>query len=127
MEQKNVEVAIADVPNKNCRTYPLSEMESIVKQCAEKKTLFGELGMPKEYRGIDLQRVSHEITNVHLDGGVLRANIKVLETPMGKVLKEILSSGASVDYRLSGLGNLSKDGLVTDFQFISINAVNDGA
>jgi hypothetical protein len=114
------------VPNENGHVYPPEAVQAMIEQ-AEKRisagALFGELGMP--LRGtIDLYNVSHQITNLRVQGDTVVADIKVLKTPQGEILKGLLED---IDFRTRGYATLSADGVVSDYQLVSIDAVSDGA
>lgn len=125
----NVKILDVGVPNKNGRTYSKEAAEDMVKQATtriEQGTLFGELS-PSVSSTIDMQRVSHQITDVRLEGGAVYATVRVLKTPMGNIVKELLDNGVQVDFRSRGFANISEDGVVSDYQLVSIDVVKDGA
>ncbi len=119
-----------DVPNQNGRMYPRAVGESIVKQATEKieqhGDVFGEAGIPMGDM-VDLSRVSHTVKNMRIENGALFGDIKVVGTPMGNIVKELLKSGIQVDFRSRGTGKIAEDGTISEYEFISVDAVLTGA
>jgi Prohead core protein serine protease len=115
-----VQIMRADVPNGNGRVYPRATLESVVEQAKAKPPL-GHLGVP-EGPTVELGKVSHTVGNLRLEGDYLVGDITVLDTPKGRVLMDLLDT---CQFRASGTGMVSEDGVVTEFQLISIDAVSD--
>lgn len=130
MDKKlTVRICQADVPNKNGRTYTRETLEGLTKTKPD-EVILGTLGMPTELTGnLDLSKVSHSVSNLRIDeGGYLVGDFTVLETPHGKILKELLSApDSTISFRTAGFANIIEDGIVSNFELISINAVNEGA
>lgn len=127
--QTTVEVAVADTPNKNGRVYPRAELEKMIEQAnkrAESGQLLGELGMG-EGGNIEMSRVSHTISNLRWQGDTVVADITILKTPMGKIIEDLAKQGTNLDYRTRGFADVSEDGVISNFQLVSIDAVTDGA
>jgi hypothetical protein len=120
-----VKICQADTPNKNNRLYSSEVLQSAIEKVATKEML-GTIGMP-EGPSVDLADVSHTITDLRLEGGFLVGKVKVLKTPKGKLLEELLSQPPSLDFRLAGVGQVDSNGVVSNFTITSVNAVYDGA
>ena len=104
----------ADVKNRNGRVYPLDILEKEVtkynKNFIREKRAFGELGHP-EGPTVNLERVSHMITKLHPDGKNFIGEAKIMDTPMGKIVKNLMDEGAKLGVSSRGMGSLdSKNG-----------------
>ena len=124
-DEITVRICQADVPNKNNRTYSTEALQNAVDKLPRPE-LLGTIGMPVSDK-VDLFNVSHSVSNLRLEDGYLVGTMKVLETPQGKMLKELLSTPPSLDFRLAGVGKVDRNGVVSDFTITSVNAVYDGA
>jgi Prohead core protein serine protease len=100
---------VAETKNRNGRSYPVSVLENEVnrymKEYVEKNRAFGELGHP-ESPTINLERVSHMITNIKRNGNIFEGKAKVLDTPMGKIAKNLMEAGATLGVSSRGMGSL---------------------
>lgn len=123
-----VVVAVADVPNKNNRIYPREQLAGAIAEA--NFTTYGTIGMDTvDWAGVDLEQVSHIVENLRFEGNELVGDLRVLTTPRGKVLTELMKH-IEIDFRLAGLGNIKPVGdtyEVVDFKMHSINAVENGA
>ena len=103
----------AETKNRNGRIYPFGVLEKEVKrynkELVEKKRAFGELGHP-EGPTVNLDRVSHLIEELVPDGKNIVGKAKILETPNGKIVKELLNAGAKLGVSSRGMGTLEKKG-----------------
>ncbi len=104
----------ADVKNRNGRVYPLEILEKEVtkynKNFIRENRAFGELGHP-EGPTVNLERVSHMITKLHPDGKNFIGEAKIMDTPMGKIVKNLMDEGAKLGVSSRGMGSLdSKNG-----------------
>lgn len=106
-----------EVTNKNGRVYRKSVMERevnrYIKEYVETKRAFGELGHP-DGPGINLDRVSHMITSLKEDGNNYIGRAKIMtETPMGRIVKNLIDEGAQLGVSSRGMGSLkmNKDGV----------------
>mgnify|MGYP003677822945 CR=1 FL=1 len=105
----------ADLKNRNGRRYPKSVMETEVKRYTteniKKNRAFGELGHP-DGPTINLERVSHMITNLEMDGSNVMGKAKIMDTPYGKIVKNLMDEGATLGVSSRGMGSLKagKDG-----------------
>lgn len=100
---------VAETKNRNGRSYPVSVLENEVNrymtEYVNKNRAFGELGHP-ESPTINLERVSHMITNITRNGNVFEGKAKVLDTPMGKIAKNLMEAGATLGVSSRGMGSL---------------------
>jgi hypothetical protein len=110
---------VAETKNRNGRSYPVSVLENEVnrymKEYVDKNRAFGELGHP-ESPTINLERVSHMITNITRNGNVFEGKAKVLDTPMGKIAKNLMEAGATLGVSSRGMGSLKNEGGVNIVQ-----------
>ena len=115
------------VKNANERVYPVSEIETAVdtlnKQIQEGYSVLGEVDHPDDLK-INLDRVSHMITSMWMDGANGFGKLKILPTPMGQLVKTMLESGVKLGVSSRGSGNVSDlDGKVSDFEIITVDIV----
>ena len=99
----------ADVKNRNGRIYPMAILEKEVnrynKEFIQKKRAFGELGHP-DGPTVNLERVSHMITDLYPDGKNFVGEAKVMDTPYGKIVKNLIDEGAKLGVSSRGMGSL---------------------
>lgn len=107
----------ANKPNRNGRIYPTHVMDAAVSKYTDSHVnnnrAYGELGHPDGPQ-INLDRVSHMITNLKKDGDNYIGKAKLAETPMGNIAKGLLKSGANLGVSSRGLGSLkaNKQGIM---------------
>tara|TARA_Y100000593_G_C4220316_1_gene291473 strand:- start:30 stop:692 length:663 start_codon:yes stop_codon:yes gene_type:complete len=98
-----------EVKNKNGRIYPKEVMQKEVKRYTKEyineKRAYGELGHP-EGPTINLERTSHLIVDLREDGNNFVGKAKVLSTPMGEIVKNLLADGARLGVSSRGMGSL---------------------
>ncbi len=115
-----------DVRNQNQRVYPAREIARAVNSITEKlsggQSVMGELDHPEEL-SINLDRVSHLITEMWMDGADGYGKLKIVPTPMGNIVKTLLQSGAKLGVSSRGSGNVGDDGGVSDFEIITVDIV----
>jgi hypothetical protein len=117
-----------DVRNANQRVYPVNEIGRAVKtlndQCKNGFSVLGEVDHP-EGLNINLDRVSHMITDMWMDGPNGYGKLKILPTPMGQLVKTMLEAGVKLGVSSRGSGNVSEDGnnVVSDFEIITVDVV----
>jgi len=115
-----------DVRNQNQRVYPVREIARAVTSITEKlsagQSVMGELDHPEEL-SINLDRVSHLITEMWMDGADGYGKLKIVPTPMGLIVKTLLQSGAKLGVSSRGSGNVNDDGTVSDFEIITVDIV----
>jgi hypothetical protein len=116
----------ADLKNRNGRTYPLSEISEAVNgakvRIQEQNGLMGELDHPQTLQ-INLDRVSHIITELWMQGTNAYGKAKLLNTPMGNIAQELIKSGVKIGVSSRGAGNVNESGGVSGFQFITVDVV----
>jgi hypothetical protein len=99
----------ADKPNRNKRLYEMRTLEREVKRYNEnfiqKGRALGELGHP-DGPTVNLDRVSHKITELYRDGSNFVGKAKILETPMGKIAASLLDEGVMLGVSSRGVGSL---------------------
>lgn len=117
----------AEQRNKNGRTYQLSEMASAVKNMNEHIQeyggLLGELDHPADRLTLAMDRVSHTITELYMDGNNVVGKAMLLNTPMGLIAKEIGRSGTRYGVSSRGAGQVNESGMVTGFRLVTIDIV----
>lgn len=107
----------ADLKNRNGRVYPVSVLEKEVNRYVteniEKKRAYGELGHPQG-PSINLDRVSHMIESIRKDGSNFIGRAKILETPMGNIVRNLIDEGANLGVSSRGMGSIkeSKNGIM---------------
>ena len=115
------------VKNANERVYPVSEIENAVNTLNEQITggysVVGEVDHPDDLK-INLDRVSHMITSMWMDGPNGFGKLKILPTPMGQLVTTMLESGVKLGVSSRGSGNVNDmDGRVSDFEIITVDVV----
>lgn len=115
------------VKNANERVYPVSEIENAVEtlntQISEGYSVLGEVDHPDDLK-INLDRVSHMITSMWMDGANGFGKLKILPTPMGQLVRTMLESGVKLGVSSRGSGNVNDlDGKVSDFEIITVDIV----
>ena len=115
------------VKNANERVYPVTEIENAVetlnKQIEEGYSVLGEVDHPDDLK-INLDRVSHMITRMWMDGANGFGKLKILPTPMGQLVRTMLESGVKLGVSSRGSGNVNDmDGRVSDFEIITVDIV----
>ena len=115
------------VKNANERVYPVNEIENAVKtlneQISECYSVLGEVDHPDDLK-INLDRVSHMITNMWMDGPNGFGKMKILPTPMGNLVRTMLQSGVKLGVSSRGSGNVSDtNGHVSDFEIVTVDIV----
>ena len=102
----------AELKNRNNRMYPLKTLQKEVAKYDEnyiqKGRALGELGHP-DGPSINLDRVSHKILSLKEDGNNFIGRAKLLETPMGKIAKDLLSEGVKLGVSSRGMGSIRKE------------------
>lgn len=115
----------ADIVNGNQRVYPLNEIKSAVdainKRISEGFTIYGELNHPDNL-GIDLNNVSHIITEMRCEGTNAIGKAKILNTPKGNIVKAILEGGGKLGVSSRGSGNVV-EGKVNSFHLVTVDIV----
>ena len=99
----------ADIKNRNNRMYPMNVLQKEVsrynKEYVQQKRAFGELGHP-DGPTVNLERVSHMITKLYPNGKQFVGEAKVMDTPYGKIVKNLIDEGAKLGVSSRGMGSL---------------------
>lgn len=115
-----------NVKNQNQRVYPLQEINKAVGQITERlkkgETVLGELDHPEEL-SINLDRVSHIIQDMWMEGADGHGKLKIIPTPTGNIVKTLLEAGAKLGVSSRGSGNVGNDGNVSDFEIVTVDIV----
>jgi len=122
----------SDKKNRNGRVYPrktlLGEINRYNKEYVQKNRAMGELGHP-EGPTVNLERVSHIINDLHEDNGNIMGKAKILDTPYGKIVKNLMDEGAKLGVSSRGMGTLKEKGGVNevqnDFMLSAVDIVAD--
>jgi len=103
----------ADMKNRNGRIYPMETLNKEVnrynKEFVEAKRAFGELGHP-DGPTVNLERVSHMITSLTPEGKNFIGEAKIMDTPYGKIVKNLIDEGAKLGVSSRGMGSLENRG-----------------
>ena len=101
----------AEIKNRNGRVYPMEILQKEVKrynkQYINEKRAFGELGHP-DGPTVNLERASHMITGLYPDGKNFIGEAKILSTPMGNIVKNLMDEGAKLGVSSRGMGSLDQ-------------------
>ena len=115
-----------EVRNQNQRIYPVNEINKAVKTIQERlqsgQSVLGEADHPDDLN-INIDRVSHMITEMDVSGKNGIGKLKLLPTPMGNVVKTLLESGVKLGVSSRGSGNVGPNGYVSDFEIITVDVV----
>ena len=115
------------VKNANQRVYPVSEISNAVKQLNDQivqgNSVLGEVDHPDDLK-VNLDRVSHMVEDMWMDGPNGYGKLKILPTPMGQLVKTMLESGVKLGVSSRGSGNVSEgSGNVSDFEIVTVDIV----
>jgi hypothetical protein len=115
------------IRNANGRVYPVDEIERAVKtlndQLQNGYSVLGEVDHPDDLK-VNLDRVSHMITNMWMEGPNGYGKMKILPTPMGNLIRTMLESGVKLGVSSRGSGNVDDlSGRVSDFEIITVDVV----
>jgi len=124
--------AMAESKNRNGRVYPKPIMEAAVNKYVTEqvktKRSVGELNHP-EGPTVNLDKVSHLITDLQFEGNNVMGKAQVLDTPMGKIVKGLLDGGVQLGVSTRGMGSLEQRNGVTmvkdDFILNTVDIVQD--
>ena len=112
--------------NHNGRVYPLNEINKAVKTLQEKIeggfSVLGEADHPDDLN-INLDRVSHVIENIQMNGSDGIGKLKLLPTPMGNICTTLIESGVKLGVSSRGSGNVTESGHVSDFEIVTVDIV----
>ena len=115
------------VRNANERVYPVNEIakavDTINEQIKTGHSVLGEVDHPEDLK-INLDRVSHMIEKMWMDGPAGYGKLKILPTPMGERVKTMLTSGVKLGVSSRGSGNVNDaNGHVSDFEIVTVDVV----
>ena len=116
------------IRNANQRVYPVNEIGRAVKTLNDQITggysVLGEVDHP-DGLNVNLDRVSHMITETWMEDANGYGKMKILPAPMGQLVKTMLESGVKLGVSSRGSGNVSEDGSgeVSDFEIITVDVV----
>jgi len=115
------------VKNANDRVYPVSEISNAVTQIndqiVEGHSVLGEVDHPDDLK-VNLDRVSHMVESMWMDGANGFGKLKILPTPMGQLVKTMLESGVKLGVSSRGSGNVQESsGDVSDFEIVTVDIV----
>lgn len=114
------------IRNHNGRVYPVNEIrkavESINEAIKKDAGVLGECDHPQELQ-IHLDRVSHKITEMWMDGGNGYGKLQILPTPCGNIVKTLLECGVKLGVSSRGSGNVNDAGEVSDFEMLTVDIV----
>jgi len=101
----------AEIKNRNGRIYPMNVLESEInrynKKFINENRAYGELGHP-EGPTVNLDRVSHMVTSLKKEGNDFIGEAKIMDTPMGKIVKNIMDEGGKLGVSSRGMGSLEQ-------------------
>ncbi len=115
------------IRNANQRVYPVTEISNAVKtlndQIQNGYSVLGEVDHPDDLK-VNLDRVSHMITDMWMDGPNGYGKMKILPTPMGNLVRTMLEAGVKLGVSSRGSGNVNEStGEVADFEIITVDVV----
>ena len=115
------------IRNANQRVYPVEEITNAVKtlndQIQNGYSVLGEVDHPDDLK-VNLDRVSHMITDMWMDGPNGYGKMKILPTPMGNLIRTMLESGVKLGVSSRGSGNVDdRTGQVAEFEIITVDIV----
>ena len=114
------------VKNQNDRVYPIKEIgkavETINERLQEGQTVLGEADHPEELT-VNLDRVSHIVEDMWMDGPNGYGKLKIIPTPMGNIISTLLESGAKLGVSSRGSGNVNESGEVSEFDIVTVDIV----
>ena len=115
-----------DIRNANQRVYSSEEIGRAVKtlneQIAGGYSVLGEVDHPQDLK-INLDRVSHMITKMWMDGPNGYGKLKILPTPMGQLIQSMLDAGVKLGVSSRGSGEVDSGGKVQGFEIITVDVV----
>ena len=112
--------------NQNQRVYPVTEIAKAVKNIQERidsgVSVLGEADHPDDLQ-VNLDRVSHMIERMWMDGQDGYGRLKLLPTPMGNICKTLIENGVKLGVSSRGSGNVNESGKVSDFEIQTVDIV----
>ena len=123
----------AEQKNRNGRVYPskvlMNEVKKYNNDYVKSKRAMGELGHPDGPQ-LNLERVSHLIKELRIDGNDVYGKAKILDTPYGKIVKNLISEGVKIGVSSRGMGSLKQNNngvneVQDDFSLAAVDIVAD--
>jgi hypothetical protein len=115
-----------DVKNHNQRVYPVNEIRKAVETLNESlkrgESVLGEADHPEELN-INIDRVSHCVTEMWMDGARGMGKLKILPTPMGNIVRTLLENSVKLGVSSRGSGNVGSNGYVSEFEIVTVDVV----
>lgn len=115
-----------DVRNHNRRVYPTSEIASAVESVNQRirggSPVLGEADHPDKL-DINIDRISHDISEMWMEGNKGMGKLRILGTPCGNIVKTLLEEGIQLGVSSRGSGNVDGNGYVSDFEIITVDVV----
>ena len=115
-----------EIENRNKRKYPVTEIARAVTEAyariKECNGIFGELDHPQTLN-INLDRISHAIKEIRMEGNNAVGRLQILDTPSGRIARTLIESGVRLGVSSRGAGNVKDDGEVEGFSFVTIDIV----
>jgi len=115
-----------NVKNANQRMYPVNEIqkavESVQQRIKEGFPVLGECDHPPELT-VNVDRVSHIIENMWMDGADGFGKLKIVPTPMGNIIRTLIESGATLGVSSRGSGEVDNSGTVSNYEIITVDIV----
>lgn len=112
--------------NQNQRVYPVTEIAKAVKNIQQRidsgVSVLGEADHPEDLQ-VNLDRVSHMIERMWMDGQDGLGRLKLLPTPMGNICKTLIDNGVKLGVSSRGSGNVNESGKVSDFEIQTVDIV----
>lgn len=116
----------AEQRNLNERVYPLNEISQAVMSVNERiqrgDSVLGECDHPDTLT-VNLDNVSHVITDMHMNGSDGIGTLKLLPTPKGQIIRSMIESGVKLGVSSRGSGNVDHNGMVSEFDIITVDIV----
>ena len=114
------------VRNHNQRIYPVNEISRAVDHIMETirrgETVFGEADHPEELT-INIDRISHHITKMWMEGANGIGKLRILPTPLGKICSTLIECETRLGVSSRGSGNVDDQGYVSDFEIVTVDVV----
>ena len=116
----------ADQKNLNERVYPLNEISRAVMSMNERlrrgNSIMGEMDHPDTLT-VNLDKVSHIITDIRMEGSNGIGTLKLLPTPPGLIIRSLIENGVKLGVSSRGSGNVDHRGFVSDFEIVTVDIV----
>jgi len=114
------------VRNLNGRIYPVNEISRAVEDVnsiiSRGESVLGECDHPEKHT-INIDRVSHVITGMWMDGNTGVGKLKILPTPMGQIIQALLEAEVKLGVSSRGSGDVNDQGMVSDFEIVTVDIV----